>query len=401
MKRCLIFLTLVFLFFIISGVKAELTGETVTGEAAQNVALNITVTGPFCGDGSCNGAETCSSCSSDCGACPAGPTGGGGGGGAAAPTKKVPAFEVDKELIKVNIKVGETFETSLKIDNLDTQKLDFKAESNLEEFIILSEEEFSIDSKQSKEIFLTFYSTEDTQPGVYVGEIKITSGSATKNIPVILEIESKKILFDVTLDIPPKYKEVYAGEDLLLQLTIFNLGDLGKTDVFITYLIKDFEGKTILTQEDIISVETQASLSRTIKLPSDLAPGDYVAGVQAKYDDLVGTSSDIFRIKARESILYKYLPYILFFLILLIIIIIIIIFKRAHRKLEKSVTSYKRRKGEESKKAIEKLQMDKRIKDKINALEKAYAEGHISKEAYIKGKERIKKLLGNQKREYL
>ncbi|MFH1311476.1 MAG: C1 family peptidase [Nanoarchaeota archaeon] len=35
----------------------------------------------FCGDGTCNGAETCSSCSSDCGTCPVPPSGGGGGGG--------------------------------------------------------------------------------------------------------------------------------------------------------------------------------------------------------------------------------------------------------------------------------------------------------------------------------
>ena len=34
---------------------------------------------PSCGDGSCNGNETCSSCPADCGSCPSG--GGGGGGG--------------------------------------------------------------------------------------------------------------------------------------------------------------------------------------------------------------------------------------------------------------------------------------------------------------------------------
>lgn len=33
----------------------------------------------FCGDGSCNGSETCSTCPADCGICPA-PAGGGGGG---------------------------------------------------------------------------------------------------------------------------------------------------------------------------------------------------------------------------------------------------------------------------------------------------------------------------------
>ncbi|MFH1669890.1 MAG: hypothetical protein ABIA62_08240 [Candidatus Woesearchaeota archaeon] len=40
--------------------------------------------GPYCGDTSCNGGESCSSCALDCGACAA-PGGGGGGGGGAAP----------------------------------------------------------------------------------------------------------------------------------------------------------------------------------------------------------------------------------------------------------------------------------------------------------------------------
>lgn len=50
---------------------------------AGQVNLTVTVVSssptPTCGDGSCNGSETCSSCSRDCGTCPV--TGGGGGGG--------------------------------------------------------------------------------------------------------------------------------------------------------------------------------------------------------------------------------------------------------------------------------------------------------------------------------
>ncbi|MBU1164749.1 fibronectin type III domain-containing protein [Patescibacteria group bacterium] len=40
--------------------------------------------GPYCGDNSCNGGETCESCSNDCGSCPPPPGGGGGGGGGSA-----------------------------------------------------------------------------------------------------------------------------------------------------------------------------------------------------------------------------------------------------------------------------------------------------------------------------
>ncbi|MCK4589617.1 MAG: hypothetical protein KAT77_04180 [Nanoarchaeota archaeon] len=42
--------------------------------------------GPYCGDGSCNGDETCSSCAADCGSCPSSPSGSGGGGSSSVRT---------------------------------------------------------------------------------------------------------------------------------------------------------------------------------------------------------------------------------------------------------------------------------------------------------------------------
>jgi len=65
------------------------SGQTITGESTSTSFIHragflyfpsIEVTPmPTCGDGSCNGTETCSTCPTDCGACP--PVGGGGGGG--------------------------------------------------------------------------------------------------------------------------------------------------------------------------------------------------------------------------------------------------------------------------------------------------------------------------------
>jgi PGF-pre-PGF domain-containing protein len=51
-----------------------------------------TYTPPFCGDGTCNGAETCSTCSADCGSCP--PSGGGGGGGGSTASSVLTATQI-------------------------------------------------------------------------------------------------------------------------------------------------------------------------------------------------------------------------------------------------------------------------------------------------------------------
>jgi hypothetical protein len=50
---------------------------------ATSTEVSATPVAPsaYCGDGSCNGSETCSTCPADCGTCPGGGGGGGGGGG--------------------------------------------------------------------------------------------------------------------------------------------------------------------------------------------------------------------------------------------------------------------------------------------------------------------------------
>ncbi len=67
-------------------------GQTITGESTSTSFIHragflyfpsIVVTPPTCGDGSCNGTETCSTCPADCGACP--PVAGGGGGAGIIP----------------------------------------------------------------------------------------------------------------------------------------------------------------------------------------------------------------------------------------------------------------------------------------------------------------------------
>lgn len=52
-----------------------------TDRSGASISFPVTMSSGVisCGDGSCNGSETCSSCSADCGRCPGGPGGGGGG----------------------------------------------------------------------------------------------------------------------------------------------------------------------------------------------------------------------------------------------------------------------------------------------------------------------------------
>ena len=228
---------------------------------------------------------------------------GGGGGGGTRIIEKPIFFEVDKEIIKIQLKIGEKLSLPLKISNKHTISLDFSIESNLNELLSFSETNFSIEKGQSKEILLAFHAKENFDPGVYSGKIIIKTKESTKEILLIIEVKTKKVIFDVSLDILPKYKEIFAGEKIVFQITIFNLGEVKEAEVLINYLIKDFEGNTLHSKEETITIENQASFSRTIKTPENIKPEDYLLVIQTKYDGTVGTASEIFRIKNKRNFL--------------------------------------------------------------------------------------------------
>ncbi len=331
----------------------------------------------------------------------------GGGGETPTPKKTEEKFELNKDLLKVSTKVGETFKTSFKIENLEENDLNLNLSTNMEEKIIFSENDFTINPKETKEIEITFYSTPDSSPDVYSGKIFIASENQIKEIDIILEIESKQILFDIDLDVPAKFKELFPGEEILAHLTLFNLGDVGKVDAGITFLVKNFEGETISSQEETVAVETQASLSRKIVLPKDLEAGRYAIVAKVIYGDSVGTSSDVFHIISKEK---KKDITIVYFIIFGIFILLAIIglFEFYQRKLKKSLKEYKKNLNSSSKKinknekeTIESNKKDRELKEKLQALKKAYKEKTISKDSYKKGKERIEKERKKLKRKYL
>jgi len=330
------------------------------------------------------------------------PEGGSGGSGGISIPAKASGFETSPELIKVIIKKGETFNTSIKIKNIGTSPREFKIETTiLKDTIFISESKFSLKPQEEKEIILTFSPSEDLKEDTYTGKIKISSENQEKEIPIIFSLKSKIILFDLTLLIPSQYKEVKPGEDVSFQISIFNLIDKEKVDVEITYYIKDFKGNTIAEQTSIIGVETQASFSRTIKLPKNIKEGQYIIGANVIYNQSIGTASDIFNVRILESALIKGLiPISIILVIGLIILIALILLLIFHfkRKIKKTSKAYKKELNiieKRIKKGKLKLTETLKIKHKLNSqlalLNKAYEKKYISKESYETGKLRIRK----------
>ena len=128
-----------------------------------------------------------------------------------APAPKI-NFTVEPDLIKVILKQGETQTRSVNISNTGNTKLNIGiALQDLNEFILLSEEEFELRSGQLKTIVLDFTASEDEVPDVYTGRMLITGDGIEKIVRIIIEVKAKKPLFDINLVISENFKIIEIG----------------------------------------------------------------------------------------------------------------------------------------------------------------------------------------------
>lgn len=240
-----------------------------------------------------------------------GPTGrvtGGGQGGAGGKKveSKVSSFEVDRDLIKVSLKQGETKRELLSIKNTGDTSLDISLDlKNLQEFVIfpggVSTYDFRLEQGEEQTIQIIFNAANDAEPDVYPGKIIVRADSLQKLITTIVEIESEKPVFDIDVEVLPKDKQVFLGESVSAEIKLFNLLGRRRVDVIVEHGIKDLEGNIILSGSSVVAVETQMSFVRSLIIPFNLGHGTYVFYVKAKYDDTTSTSSDTFQVAKKPG----------------------------------------------------------------------------------------------------
>jgi len=266
---------------------------------------------PCTANSQCEGGFCCSSlCSSS--ACSTGGTTTGGGGSSAAPSsagggggtpvvetpKTVNDFSVTPSSIQEQIPLGASKTSAIIIRNTGSTQLDFALSiSTINDFVSLSSSGFSLGPGQEKSLDINIIGK---QLGSYFGEIRVAAAGIEKAVTIVLDIQSTQVLFDVKIDIPSAYKEVEPGEDLKTQITLFNVGSGKKVDVTPTYIIKDKGGSVVYESSETFAVEVQKSYTKTIRMPKDLNPGDYLAIVELRYENSFAVSSELFKIVQKK-----------------------------------------------------------------------------------------------------
>ncbi|MBI2654523.1 hypothetical protein HYX02_07010 [Candidatus Woesearchaeota archaeon] len=219
-----------------------------------------------------------------------------------------PDFEIDQILLKVLVKSGEFIEKQIRVMNVggSATGIDVLAQ-DLDDIIKIDSPSFSIKPGQTKIVTLNFssYLPEqkiEQQPGIYIGKFLVKSEKAAKDIPIVVEIETKNVLFDMNLNPVALERRVKQGTDTTIEVRLFNLESIESQNVDVEYFVKDMNGNTIVTESETVVVRTQASFFKTISIPKNLKPGPYVFAAQAKFGNSIGTASYLFDVVGPEEV---------------------------------------------------------------------------------------------------
>jgi len=258
-------------------------------------------------------------------------TGGGSGGGEGISGGN---FYVDKNLIKIEIKQGDSKREVLEMMNVGEGVLNISIElGNLSRFMIISEDSFLLEKNKVKSVNLDIFARDNEVPDIYLGRIIISGNGVKKVVNVILDVKAKKPLFDVKTEVLKN--RVNPGGEIEANITIINMGDLGNIDLLLHYSIKNFGNEVMLFREESLAIGKQISVIRKFKIPADFPYDSYIFYSRASYEDISAASADMFDIK--KSLMTKlgelrYYRELVIGLLVLILFVLLIIAYLVYKK---------------------------------------------------------------------
>ena len=256
-----------------------------------------------------------------------GDTGGSGGSGrgSSRAIQSLETISINKDQIKLSLKQGENKQEMITITNKYSKKINVLVSAEkIEEFVKIDEPSFELDSGETKTIILDFLAREDAVTDLHIGKIIVSAESIKKEILTAIEVESKKSLFDVNLEINEHFSEVAPEEELLLQVKIFNIKRTGRAvDVEVEYQIIDLEENIIVKESETIAVEFQTSFVKEFKIPASIKGGKYIIYVKTTYENEVASASAFFSVKNKLIVTNE--RFFIFIISLLIILILIVL----------------------------------------------------------------------------
>ncbi len=289
--------------------------DTSGNEGSDSVAFTVTI--------SSGGGQT------------GGATGGGGGrGGYNPPLRPARAFLVSESEINVILALGEIVTREVTLENTGTSKLDINVSlSGFNDLVSADTNHLTISPGERKSVLLIMKSD---SYGVYAGRLLFDAGGISKEVFIILNVQSSSSLFDVSLNLPQIYRTIHPGQTIKAFISLVQVGDNAEVDATANYYVKDFDGNTLLSESETFFVDRSKSFTREFDT-SALPIGEYLLSLEFSYPGGFATSSARFEVSDKFEISPLYILIGVSVAAIIVAIISILRYKRLGK-----YTKYKR-----------------------------------------------------------
>ncbi len=215
------------------------------------------------------------------------------------------SIDTKSVLLKFSLNKGESLAKNITVSSPSGGVVELDIEG-ISGGVTLSEDGLIFDVGEKKNI-VVFFNSSSVPEGAYVGNIKLSSDESEKRIPIIFEVESKDVFFDGNLEIPARYSNILPGEQMTVQLDVFDLlsgggtsKGLGSSSVDVEYSVHDIYGSTILSEKENFVVDKKVTVSKTMSFPKDMKEGQYVFSAVVNYKSSVGVATDLFTVSKKR-----------------------------------------------------------------------------------------------------
>jgi len=299
------------------------------------------------------------------------------------------SFDADNLLLRLQLKENGSLEKSIKISSTGNSDIEIKAQViGFDSMVSLDRDVLKLKSGSSESIGLAI---KGNNRGVFIGRLLLNSGLESAEIPIIIEVQSKNVLVGLSLN-SLSSEHISPDSIFTVDLSLINLAPWNSSRVNLNYEIRDFEGNTLLKENESVTVSGRASFIKDFNIPKSARLGPYAFIATAETEESFGTTTYIFNLEEKEisnfySNLCKDNPNcrnITAILAVMLAIALLILIQQ----------SFKRKKLNFGKMAN--ISADKAlIQKKLDSLEDAHTSGFLSNDSYKKSRKKLSDMIKN------
>ncbi len=235
-------------------------------------------------------------------------------------TESANNFSVDISSFSVSLKQGFSVSKVFQITNQGTNSLSFNLIiSGLERILFLSDTNFTLASKEAKRIVMDVQADINLEPGEYYGELIISSAQEVR-IPIAVFVNPVNVSYEIVVEVLEDF--VKPGKNVSASIEITNYEDAVSHEAGIYYALRDFNGNTYNSFEEVVVMGKEIVLERSINVPKELMIGEYMFYARISSDKDYAIGADSFTVGTK----YKFDYYVRYSLVFISIFILSLIF---------------------------------------------------------------------------